>query len=79
MIELKKMIQGSFLFDELMSKHTSYGIGGPAKAYITPKNKSDLELDTLFANIIASAAAVGSSNKEAFEISIPVKSEIIVW
>ena len=42
MIELEKMIQGSFLFDELMSKHTSYGIGGPAKAYITPKNKTDL-------------------------------------
>ena len=37
MIELEKMIQGSFLFDELMSKHTSYGIGGPAKAYIRIK------------------------------------------
>ena len=25
-----------------MSKHTYYGIGGPADAYITPKDKEDL-------------------------------------
>ena len=28
---------------------------------------------------MASAAAVASSNKEAFAISIPVKSVIMVW
>ena len=42
MIELRRIVEGPMLIDELMSKHTSYGIGGPAKAYITPKNKFDL-------------------------------------
>ena len=42
MIELRKIVEGPMLIDELMSKHTSYGIGGPAKAYITPKNTFDL-------------------------------------
>ena len=41
MIELEKMIQGSFLFNEFMSTHTSYGIGGTAKADITTKNKTE--------------------------------------
>ena len=40
--EIKKIIKGIILFDEPMSKHTSYGIGGPARAYVTPKNKEDL-------------------------------------
>ena len=40
--EIKKITKGIILFDEPMSKHTSYGIGGPARAYITPKNKEDL-------------------------------------
>lgn len=40
--EIKKITKGIVLFDEPMSKHTSYGIGGPARAYVTPKNKEDL-------------------------------------
>ena len=40
--EIKKITKGIILFDEPMSKHTSYGIGGPAKVYVTPKNKEDL-------------------------------------
>ena len=40
--EITNIIKGSVLFDEPMSKHTSYGIGGPASAYITPKDKEDL-------------------------------------
>ena len=40
--EIKKIAKGIVLFDEPMSKHTSYGIGGPARVYVTPKNKEDL-------------------------------------
>ena len=40
--EIKKITKGIILFDEPMSKHTSYGIGGPARAYVTTKNKEDL-------------------------------------
>ena len=40
--EIKKITKGIVLYDEPMSKHTSYGIGGPARAYVTPKNKEDL-------------------------------------
>tara|TARA_B100002052_G_C15876099_1_gene597063 strand:- start:2052 stop:2978 length:927 start_codon:yes stop_codon:yes gene_type:complete len=40
--ELKKTIQGIFLEDESMSKHTSYGIGGKVMAYITPYDVKDL-------------------------------------
>ena len=43
------------------------------------KKVLDLLLATLLANIIASAAEVGSSSNDALEISIPVKSETIVW
>ena len=42
MAELKARVQGILLENEPMSKHTSYGIGGPAWAYITPKDKNDL-------------------------------------
>ena len=42
MAELKARVQGTLLENEPMSKHTSYGIGGPAWAYITPKDKNDL-------------------------------------
>ena len=42
MSELKARVQGTLLENEPMSKHTSYGIGGPAWAYITPKDKNDL-------------------------------------
>ena len=40
--ELRKMVQGTLLENEPMSNHTSYGIGGPASAYITPKDRCDL-------------------------------------
>lgn len=42
MAELKATVKGKLLESEPMSKHTSYGIGGPAWAYITPKDKLDL-------------------------------------
>ena len=42
MIELMRIVEGPMLIDELMSKHTSYGIGGPAKAYVQPKDEVDL-------------------------------------
>jgi len=41
--KLRSIVSGTILFDEPMSKHTSYGIGGPAQAYITPNNKEDLK------------------------------------
>ena len=40
MAELKARVQGTLLENEPMSKHTSYGIGGPAWADITPKDKN---------------------------------------
>ena len=40
--KLKSLVKGSFFENEPMSKHTSYGIGGPALAYIIPKDKNDL-------------------------------------
>ncbi|CAC9968400.1 hypothetical protein [uncultured Gammaproteobacteria bacterium] len=47
---------------------------------VSIKNLLDLFLRLArFAIIIASAAAVGSSNNDALEISIPVKSTIICW
>ena len=33
---------GSVKFDEPMSAHTSFKVGGPAEAYIEPKDKDDL-------------------------------------
>jgi len=42
MVELRKIVQGTLLENEPMSNHTSYGIGGPAGAYITPKDRCDL-------------------------------------
>jgi len=49
MAELRKTVKGSLLENEPMSKHTSYGIGGPAWAYITPKDKNDLHRILQFA------------------------------
>ena len=43
------------------------------------KKLLDFDLETLLAKVIASAAAVASSNNEAFEISKPVRSLTIVW
>jgi len=42
MDDLKSIVKGKLLEDEPMSKHTTYGIGGPAMAYITPKDRFDL-------------------------------------
>jgi len=42
MAELRNIVQGALLENEPMSKHTSYGIGGPASAFITPKDQYDL-------------------------------------
>ena len=36
---LKNKFTGEILFDEKMSNHTSYGVGGKVNAYIRPKNK----------------------------------------
>ena len=41
--ELERMINGSCLMNEPMSKHTSYGIGGSVDAFITPSDKFDLK------------------------------------
>ena len=48
--KLKSIVKGSFFEDEPMSKHTSYGIGGPALAYIIPKDKNDLNVILSHAN-----------------------------
>ncbi len=40
--QLKDIVKGTLLENEPMSKHTSYGIGGPAIAYIIPKDRNDL-------------------------------------
>ena len=50
MEELRKIVQGTLLENEPMSNHTSYGIGGPAGAYITPKDRFDLAEILKFAN-----------------------------
>jgi UDP-N-acetylmuramate dehydrogenase len=47
--ELKKMITGKIMEDEPMANHTSYGIGGPALAYIEPKSIKDLQFIKSFA------------------------------
>ena len=47
--ELRKVVNGSLLENEPMSKHTSYGIGGPALAYITPQDREDLSSILKFA------------------------------
>lgn len=36
------MTRGTFLENEPMSRHTSFRIGGPARAYAVPKDKNDL-------------------------------------
>lgn len=39
---IKSITNSLILLDEPMKKHTSYGIGGPAEAYIIPKSFEDL-------------------------------------
>ena len=50
MKKLNYITKGIFLKDEAMTRHTSYGIGGPAKAYIIPKDEDDLSNILQFAN-----------------------------
>ena len=40
--KLKSLIKGEIKEEEMMSKHTFYGIGGPAEAFVVPKDKDDL-------------------------------------
>ena len=47
---LNYITKGIFLKDEAMTRHTSYGIGGPAKAYIIPKDEDDLSNILQFAS-----------------------------
>jgi len=47
--ELKKMISGNISENEPMVNHTSYGIGGPARAFIEPKTIKDLQIVKSFA------------------------------
>ena len=61
---LKGTVTGTFLDNEPMTKHTSYGIGGPARAYITPADQEDLALILRFAqeNNISTFFAGSGSN-----------------
>ena len=62
--DIKNFAKGTILLDEPMSKHTSYGIGGPASAYIIPENKTDLKSILKFAkknNIPAYFVGSGSN------------------
>ena len=61
---LKETVTGTFLDNEPMTKHTSYGIGGPARAYITPADQEDLAMILRFAqekNIPTYFAGSGSN------------------
>tara|TARA_Y100001970_G_scaffold202180_1_gene246115 strand:+ start:333 stop:1244 length:912 start_codon:yes stop_codon:yes gene_type:complete len=48
--QLKSLVKGTIIENEPMSKHTSYGIGGPASAYIIPKDRFDLSNILKFAH-----------------------------
>ena len=50
MAELIQLVQGTVIENESMSRHSSFGIGGTASAYITPKNIDDLSKILRFAN-----------------------------
>ncbi len=39
---LTTLVKGTCLLNEPMARHTSYGIGGPAAAYVRPANREDL-------------------------------------
>lgn len=40
--EIRKVVKGDVRFDEPMSRHTSFRIGGPADVFILPKDLEDL-------------------------------------
>ena len=48
--KLKSIIRGKIKENEMMAKHTYYGIGGPADAYITPQDRNDLSTILQYAN-----------------------------
>ena len=39
---LKKIVNGKISENESMANHTTYGVGGPATAFIIPKDRHDL-------------------------------------
>ncbi len=41
--ELARICRGKVLLDEPMSEHTSFGIGGPAEAFVCPVDMADLQ------------------------------------
>ncbi len=47
--QLKEMITGNIMENEPMVNHTSYGIGGPALAFIEPNSIKDLQIVKSFA------------------------------
>ena len=44
MKEMKKKISGQILFDENLSKHSWFNLGGPAKVVFRPKNLNELSI-----------------------------------
>ncbi|NOZ04069.1 MAG: UDP-N-acetylmuramate dehydrogenase [FCB group bacterium] len=44
------LVKGTCLLNEPMARHTSYGIGGPAAAYVRPADREDLASVLNFAN-----------------------------
>ncbi len=42
--EIKKKISGQILFNESLSKHSWFNLGGPAKVVFKPKNLNDLSI-----------------------------------
>ena len=46
--EIKKIVKGEVRFDEPMSRHTSFSIGGPADCLIIPQDIEDLRKIILF-------------------------------
>ena len=42
--EIKKKISGQFLFDESLSKHSWFNLGGPAKVIFKPENLNELSI-----------------------------------
>ncbi len=42
--ELQNILTGTCLLNEPMSRHTTYGIGGPADAFVIPKDEHDLRM-----------------------------------
>ena len=64
MAELKSIVKGTLLENEPMKNHTTYGVGGPATAFIIPKNKKDLSnvLQFAFCNNIKTYFVGSGSN-----------------